>query len=68
MGNLYYVNMTHFNVLDGECPMNQIDICAECFDVINKEEKFNSNEKENNYNKLGLSAKHMIYRKIKILV
>ena len=68
LGNLYYVNMTHFNVLDGECPMNQIDICAECFDVINKEEKFNSNEKENNYNKLGLSAKHMIYRKIKILV
>ena len=67
IGNLYYVNMTHFNVID-ECPMNQIDICPECFDVINKEEHFDSNEKENNFNKLGLSAKHMIYRKIKILV
>ena len=62
MGDTFYLNLTHFNLL-GNNPMLPIDICPNCFETMEKNQKLDviSNV---NFNKLGLSNDHMIYRKI----
>lgn len=68
LGNLYYINLTHFNLIGKEdTPLTPIDICGDCFEIIKNEEKFDTLDKNINFNKLGLSSKHMIYRKIFII-
>ena len=62
MSDTFYLNLTHFNLL-GNNPMQPIDICPNCFETMEKNQKLDviSNV---NFNKLGLSNDHMIYRKI----
>ena len=65
MGEIYYLNMTHFNIDYSESPIIPIDICESCFDEMKNGEPFlNDNIKRLNYEKIGLDYKHMIYRKI----
>ena len=69
MGEVYYLNMTHFNIEYSETPIIPIDICENCFNEMKnkKEEPFmNDSFKRINYEKFGLNYKHMIYRKIYI--
>ncbi len=61
----FYLNLTHFNHLNQISPMLPIDICKNCFDVINKGGKFFDKKAQENFNKYGLSYSHIIYRKIK---
>ena len=67
IGEVYYLNMTHFNIEYSETPIIPIDICEGCFKEMKdaKEEPFlNDSGKRLNYEKFGLNYKHMIYRKI----
>ena len=65
IGDVYYLNMTHFNIDYGESPIIPIDICDNCFNEMKKGEPFlNDSNKRINYEKKGLDYKHMIYRKI----
>ena len=69
IGEIYYLNMTHFNIEYSETPIIPIDICENCFNEMKnkKEEPFmNDSVKRLNYEKFGLNYKHMIYRKIYI--
>ena len=63
--NEYYLNLTHINHLSKISPMLPIDICENCFNIINNGGHFNNIKLMGNYNKFGLSSKHMIYRRIK---
>lgn len=67
IGEVYYLNMTHFNIEYSETPIIPIDICEGCLKEMKdaKEEPFlNDSGKRLNYEKFGLNYKHMIYRKI----
>ena len=45
--------------------MLPIDICQNCFNIIEEGGNFIDYNCLNNYNKFGLSSEHMIYRRIK---
>jgi hypothetical protein len=67
IGNIYYLNLTNFNIDYIESPLTPIDICANCFDCMRKGEPFLSeHSKRLNYEKFGLNYKQMIYRRIHI--
>ena len=61
----YYLNLTHINNLSKISPMLPIDICVNCFNIINNGGNFNDIKLQENFNKFGLSSQHMIYRRIK---
>ena len=65
LDNEFYLNLTHFNHLSQISPMLPIDICKNCFDVLNNGGKFIDKKAKENFNKYGFSASHIIYRKIK---
>ena len=65
IGNEFYLNLTHINNLSQISPLLSIDICQSCFNVIENGSNFTNNISKDNYNKLGLSSEHMIYRRIK---
>ena len=67
MGDVYYLNLTNFNIDYIESPLTPIDICENCFENMKKGEPFlNEPLKRLNYEKFGLDYKQMIYRKIYI--
>ena len=67
IGDIYYLNMTHFNIEYSESPIIPIDICENCFKEMKNGDPFlNNNIKRLNYEKFGLDYKHMVYRKIYI--
>ena len=45
--------------------MLPIDICVNCFNIINDGGDFNNMKLKENFDKFGLSSNHMIYRRIK---
>ena len=61
----YYLNLTHINNLSKISPMLPIDICVNCFNIINDGGDFNNMKLKENFDKFGLSSNHMIYRRIK---
>lgn len=67
LGNPYYVNLTHFNVISQSSPFEPIDICQYCFSCMtDKKKRFNYFKEKTAVNILGLNSKQMIYRKIKM--
>ncbi len=67
IGDVYYLNLTNFNIDYIESPLIPIDICEICFESMRKGDPFLSEPlKRLNYEKLGLDYKQMIYRKIHI--
>ena len=61
----YFLNLTHLNIFNEESPLTPLDICEVCFNEIKNGEPFiNDPLRRNNYDKIGLSYKHMVYRKI----
>ena len=65
LDNEFYLNLTHFNHLSQISPMLPIDICKNCFDILNQGGKFIDKKAKENFNKFGLSPSHIIYRRIK---
>ena len=61
----FYLNLTHINILSQISQMLPIDICQNCFNIIEEGGNFNDYNCLDNYNKFGLSSEHMIYRRIK---
>ena len=69
IGEIYFLNMTHFNIEYSETPIIPIDICEGCFNEMRNsdgEPFLGDSKKRLNYEKFGLNYKHMIYRKIYI--
>ena len=65
IGDIYFLNMTHFNIEYCESPIIPIDICENCFNEMKNGEPFlNDGNKRLNYEKFGIDYRHMIYRKI----
>ena len=62
--NDFYLNLTHFNQLSDVSPLLPIDICSDCFNIIEKGEDFKKKKLKEKFNKFGLSYEHMIYKKI----
>ena len=61
----FYLNLTHFNILSKISQLLPIDICQNCFNIIEEGGNFIDYNCLDNYNKFGLSSEHMIYRRIK---
>ncbi len=61
----FYLNLTHINILSQISQMIPIDICQNCFNIIEEGGNFNDYNCLDNYNKFGLSSEHIIYRRIK---
>ncbi len=62
--NDFYLNLTHFNQLSDVSSLLLIDICSNCFNVVEKWEVFKKKKLKEKFNKLGLSYEHMIYKKL----
>jgi hypothetical protein len=62
--NDFYLNLTHFNQLSDVSPLLPIDICSDCFNIIEKGEDFKKKKLKEKFNKFGLSYEQMIYKKI----